>query len=150
MTEIRFYHLQKQNLDQALPQILQKALQTKKNIVVRMADEKEVERMNGILWTFKPNTFLPHGSHKNGYADKQPIWLTEKDENPNNGQILVLTQNTTSENLASYNLCCEMLDGRDEKATSAARERWKTYTEAGHDVTYWYQDEKGKWEKKAA
>ena len=83
MTDVRFYHLQKQTLDQALPLILEKVYQTKKNAVVRMADEKEVTRMNDVLWKYKPHSFLPHGCAKTGHANDQPIWLTNKSENPN-------------------------------------------------------------------
>lgn len=149
MTEIRFYHLQKQTLDQALPLILEKAYASGQPILVKLESASEVERMNTHLWSYAPHTFLPHGSAKNGNADKQPIWLTDKDTNDNNAKILILTQGKTEENVDTYNLVCEMLNGHDENAISAARIRWKEYTSAGHDVTYWYQSESGKWEKKA-
>lgn len=149
MTEIRFYHLQKQTLDQALPQILEKAVSANHRIVARMIDAKEVERMNALLWTYKPDVFLPHGSEKNGYADKQPIWLTHKTENPNNANLLVLTQNVEADDVDGFDLCCEILDGHNDNAIQAARKRWKAYQEAGHDVTYWHQDDSGKWDKKA-
>ena len=149
MTEVRFYHLQKQTLDQALPLILEKVYQTKNNAIVRMADTKEVTRMNDILWSYKPHSFLPHGCKKTGHENDQPIWLTDKTENPNDAKTLILTQNTTEENLSDFDLCCEMLDGHDNAAISEARNRWKTYKDKGFDVTYWYQSETGKWEKKA-
>ncbi len=149
MTDIRFYHLQKQDLDAALPAILQKAFQSGKNIVVRMRDDKEIERMNKHLWAFKPEVFLPHGSKKDGKADQQPIWLSANDDTPNDAKILILTQGKTEEDLSPYDMCCEMLDGHDEQAITDARTRWKEYQAAGHDVTYWYQNETGRWEKKA-
>lgn len=149
MAEVRFYHLQKQSLDAALPAILQKAFQSGKNIIVRMRDDKEIERMNKHLWAFKSDVFLPHGSKKDGQADRQPIWLSAGDDIPNEAKILILTQGMTEEDLAPYDLCCEMLDGRDETAVAEARVRWKDYQAAGHDVTYWYQSENGGWEKKA-
>lgn len=148
MTEIRFYHLQKQNLDQALPLILEKSFEAGHKTVVRLDNEKEVERINGVLWTSNLHKFLPHGSKKNGQAKKQPIWLTHSDENPNDANVLILTQNAQTEDMDSYSLCCEMLDGRNEDAVSEARKRWKIYQEAGHDVTYWFQNEQGGWAKK--
>lgn len=150
MSEIRFYHLQKQTLDQALPLILEKAYQGNHKIVVRLADQKEVERMNIHLWTYAPNKFLPHGCSKDRQSENQPIWLTHKEENPNNATVLVLTQGVQENNIGDYDLCCEMLDGRDETAVNSARNRWKDYKESGHDITYWCQSEQGKWEKKAA
>lgn len=149
MPEIRFYHLQKQTLDQALPLILEKVHQTKRNAIVRMGNEKEVNRMNDVLWAHKPDSFIPHGCAKTGNADQQPIWLTHKSENPNEASTLILTQNTIEEDLTSYNLCCEILDGRDENAIQNARTRWKSYKEKGFDVTYWFQSETGTWKKKA-
>lgn len=149
MTDIRFYHLQKQTLDQALPMILEKAYQADNRIIVKMSDEKEVERMNDILWTYRPDKFLPHGSKKNGNAPNQPIWLTDKEEKPNGANVIILTQNTTSDTISEYEMCCEMLDGRDENAVIQARQRWKEYQKDGHTVTYWFQSESGKWEKKA-
>jgi len=62
MTEIRFYHLQTQTPEAALPQILQKALAGERRIVIRMADDKAVEKLNDLLWTFSASSFLPHGS----------------------------------------------------------------------------------------
>jgi len=42
-----------------------------------------------------------------------------------------------------------MFDGNDETAVAAARERWKTYKEAGHRLVYFQQSAAGKWEEKA-
>jgi len=149
MTEIRFYHLQTYNLDQALPQILGKALSAGHKINVRLPDTKEVERINTLLWTFRPDSFLPHGSQKDGYAEDQPIWLTDKDENTNKANVLVLTNGLENDNLDTYTLVCDMFDGRNDEMVKAARERWKSYKEAGHEITYWQQDQKGAWSQAA-
>lgn len=148
-TEVRFYHLQKQTLDQALPLILEKAIKTGKNIVVRLSNEKEVAHMNTLLWSYKAESFMPHGTQKEGVPHKQPIWLTDQDENPNNAKILVLTQGTESEHIHDYDLCCEMLDGRSQAQIDAARKRWKIYKEQGYQVTYWMQTLDGAWEQKS-
>jgi DNA polymerase-3 subunit chi len=149
MTEIRFYHLLTQPPEQALPQILTKALAGGRRIVVRAADEKEAERLNEHLWTFHLDSFLPHGSGKDGHAADQPVWLTARDENPNNADMLVLTGGAACESVGGYKLCCEIFDGRSDEAVKAAREKWKDYRAAGHDITYWQQNEKGGWDKKA-
>ena len=148
-TEIRFYHLQKQTLDQALPLILEKAYTTQKNVVVRLSDEKEVTRMNGHLWSYKTDSFMPHGCKKEGNADKQPIWLTDKDENPNGAKIIILTGGTQSKHINDYDLCCEILDGRSNEQVTEARKRWKTYKEQDFNITYWMQSDSGGWEQKA-
>ncbi len=149
MTEVRFYHLQRQSEEQVLPVILSKALERGHRIIVRMPDQRAVEKMNDHLWNFHPNSFLPHGSEKNGKGELQPIWLTDKDENPNKADVLIIAQGAQCEQQGDFKLCCEMLNGNDEAAVTAARGRWKTYKEKEFDVTYWQQDESGRWAKKA-
>ena len=149
MTEIRFYHLQKQTLDQALPQILTKALSMGHKIVVKLDSQQSVERMNQNLWTFRPDSFLPHGSQKDGHGEKQPVWLTADNDNPNDAKVIMTGAGALPESPENYDLCCEFLDGFDDEAVKAARSRWKSYKESGFEVTYWQQDEKGAWSTKA-
>lgn len=149
MTEIRFYHLQRTPLDRALPQLLERTRSRDWCAVVMARSPERVEALNGILWTYSPDSFLPHGSASDGNAERQPIWLTEADENPNGSSVLFLTDGAVSGRVAEYELVCEMLDGNDDGAVSAARDRWREYLTAGHHLTYWQQSERGAWEKKA-
>jgi DNA polymerase III subunit chi len=148
MTEIRFYHMERQDLEQVLPSILLKALENGHRVLVKTRDEKEAERLNEHLWVFQPDIFLPHGTRKDGRPEQQPVWLTPEDENPGNADVLILTQGTESASVESYKLCCELLDGRDENEIARGRERWKKYKDSGHALTYWQQGTKS-WEKKS-
>jgi DNA polymerase-3 subunit chi len=149
VTEIRFYHLQRKTLEDALPQILEKVLERGWRAVIMAASEERVEVLNQYLWTYRDHSFLPHGSARDGDAEHQPIWLTVEDENPNAGNVLILTDDAVSERVAEFPLVCELFDGNDPDAVLAARQRWKSYKAAGHQLTYWQQTERGAWEKKA-
>ena len=149
MTEVRFYHLQRKTLEDALPQILDKTLERGWRAVVMAGSEERVEALTQHLWTYKEFSFLPHGSARDGDAEHQPIWLTAEDENPNAATVLILTDNAFSSRLEAFTLVCEMFDGNDHEAVDAARGRWKTYKAAGHELTYWQQTDRGGWEKKA-
>ena len=148
MTGIGFYHLERSPLERALPKLLEKVLEAGKRAVVMAGSEERVDALNAVLWTYEQGSFLPHGAAADGDAAEQPIWLTAVDENPNNAEILVLTDGAASDHVADYERCLEMFDGKDETAVGAARERWAAYRESGHDVAYWQQTERG-WEKKA-
>ena len=147
MTDIRFYHMERQGLEQVLPALLVKALEQGKRVVVKTRDENETERLNEYLWTYNPDSFLPHGTKRDGHPAQQPVWLTSVDENPNAADVLILTQGAQSPVVADFALCCELLDGHDQDSVTGARTRWKTYKDSGHSVTYWQQGAKG-WEKK--
>ncbi len=148
MTEIRFYHLQKTPEAQTLPQIAMKAWQAGACVVVKASDAAHVASLNDALWTFRADVFLPHGSLEDGSAARQPVWLTDGDDNPNGAKTLILATGCVSDIVGTYDLCCAMLDGHNEAQITEARTRWKEYKDAGHNVSYWQQTDKG-WEKKA-
>jgi len=128
--------------------MLEKTLSREQRAVVMAGSEERVEALNGHLWTWQERGFLPHGSEKDGFAADQPVWLTAADENPNGAQVLFLTDGASSERLADFEVCAVLFDGADEQAVAAAREAWRSLREAGHEVTYWQQGEKGGWEQK--
>ena len=148
MTRIDFYHLTRSGLDRALPRLLEKVLQSGARAVVQAGSKERVEALNAHLWTYDDRGFLPHGSSADGDPARQPLWLTEADENPNGAGILVLTDGARSDHVADYDRCLEMFDGNDEAAVAEARRRWTAYKEAGHAVTYYQQTERGGWEEK--
>jgi DNA polymerase-3 subunit chi len=147
-SEVNFYHLTRSSLEDTLPRLLAKTLQAGERAVVLLGSLERVEALDTHLWTYDPNGFLPHGSARDGEADRQPIWLTHLDENPNGASFLFVADRARSERLDDYTRCFELFDGRDEQAVIDARERWKAYKEAGHTVVYWQQTSGG-WEKKA-
>ncbi len=147
--EIRFYHLTRTSLEQALPKMLERTIERGQKSVVRAGSEERVEFLNGQLWTYGDGSFLPHGSAKDGFAADQPIWLTAEEENPNEAQILFLTDGAMTERLHDYELCVLLFDGKDPVAVATARDHWRNLKNAGHSLTYWQQDDRGRWEKKS-
>lgn len=149
MTEVRFYHLQRANLERVLPVMLGRVLERGQRAVVQLGSKERLEAVNDWLWTFDKSSFLPHGSAAEGHPGEQPVWLTLEEERPNGADVLFLADGATSAKTAEFELVAELFDGNDQEAVTAARQRWKGYKEAGHAVTYWQQDESGRWQQKA-
>lgn len=147
MTEIWFYHLTTRPLESALPVLLERVLKAEARAVVMAGSEARVTELDAHLWTFDPNSWLPHGTAKAGEAADQPIWLTTEDENPNGSDYLYLTDGAETARPDAYKRVSLVFDGRDDVATQTAREHWKAFREAGHDLAYWKQNETGRWEK---
>ena len=148
-TEVNFYHLTRYSLEDALPRLLAKTLQAGERAVVMLGSPERVDALNTHLWTYDPESFLPHGSARDGDAGRQPVWLTHLDENPNGARFLFLADRARSDRVADFARCFEIFDGRDEAAVAESRERWKAYKAAGHAVAYFQQTAAGGWEKKA-
>ncbi len=96
MTEVGFYHLTRSTLDEALPRLLEKAYAAGNRVLVRVGDPERLELLNRALWTYGKESFLPHGTRSDGFAEEQPIYLTTQVENPNGATILVLVDGRRS------------------------------------------------------
>jgi DNA polymerase-3 subunit chi len=147
MAEIGFYHLLTTPLERALPRLLERASGQGHRIVIRAVSPERVEHLNALLWTYDDASFLPHGSGRDGNPAAQPIWLSDRAENPNGATILFLVDGVEAEDMAAFARCIDMFDGNDEAAVEAARGRWRRAQAAGHVLTYWQQTASG-WEKK--
>jgi DNA polymerase-3 subunit chi len=152
VTEVRFYHLQRARLEEVLPVILERCHQRAERVLVLAGSTERVEALAALLWTYKPDSFLPHGTAKDGEAARQPIFLgTAGDEgdNPNAAPVLILSDGARHPRVGDFKLVCELFDGHDEAAVAAARTQWKACKEAGHAVVYFQQGDDGKWQETA-
>ncbi len=149
MAEILFYHLTERTLDQVLPGLLEKCLERDWKVVVQAGSVERVEALDNHLWAWRDDSFLPHGMAKDGTEDLQPVWLTTGDDNPNGAQVRFIVDGAHAPDLSGYARGVYVFDGHDNDDLSRARADWKSLKAAGHAITYWQQNERGGWEKKA-
>lgn len=149
MSEVLFYHLDRQPLEKVLPELLEKCLERGWRTVVQLGSEERCEAIDAHLWTYRDDAFLPHGSKKDGHAALQPVWLTAGDDNPNGATVRFLADGAGLPDISRYQRVVMLFDGNDPDAVERARAAWKEARAAGHDTTYWQQSERGRWEKKA-
>lgn len=129
-----------------MAKLLEKALAGGLRAVVKAGSEERVEALNAALWSYEQGSFLPHGAAEDGNGPDQPVWLTTGDDAPNAATVLFLTDGAESKEIANYDRCLEIFDGRDDAAIAKARSHWQAYKDAGHDLTYWRQGERGGWQ----
>lgn len=146
--DVWFYHLERSGLDQVLPELLEKTLARGWRAVVRARQTERVEHLDGWLWSYRDDSFLPHGVDDEPGAARQPVLLTLGFENPNAAQALFLIDGADEGDLAGYTRCVVLFDGRDEAALAKARAQWKAIKGKGLPASYWRQQERG-WEKQA-
>jgi DNA polymerase-3 subunit chi len=149
MTEVLFYHLEHRPLERVLPTLVEKTLERGWRAVVQAGSEERVEALDTLLWTFREESFLPHGTRRDGNPALQPVFLTTGEDNPNGATVRFLVDGAQATDLAAYARVVFLFDGRDESAVDHARAQWKQVKQAGCEATYWQQSPEGRWEKKA-
>jgi len=148
-TEVFFYHLERAPLERVLPNLLSKTLERGWRAVVQAGSPERLEALDTLLWTYDDASFLPHGRGADGHGERQPVFLTTGDENPNGAGVRFFVDGAEAADLDGYQRAVFVFDGQDETMVERARAQWKAAQEAGHDVTYWQQSAEGKWEKQA-
>ena len=149
MTEVYFYHLEYRTLDDVLPTLLERSLARGWRAAVQATSEERVEALNTLLWTYRDESFLPHGSARDGSAALQPIYITAADDNPNGSHVRFLVDGAELADAGPYARIVYVFDGSDADALARARGAWQAAKAQAHEVSYWQQDEDGRWQKKA-
>jgi DNA polymerase III, chi subunit len=149
MTEILFYHLTESKLEDALPALLEKSVERGWKVVVQTSTEARRDFLDAHLWTFREDSFLPHGTDEAPMSEAQPVLLTAAGDNPNAASVRFLVDGAEPPPLDGYERIVFMFDGYDTVQLEGARAQWKRLKAEGHTLTYWQQTEEGRWVKKA-
>jgi DNA polymerase-3 subunit chi len=153
MTEVLFYHLQTRTLEQALPQLLEKCVERGWRTVVQTGSPERRDALDAHLWSYSEESFLPHGTARDGDPADLAVLLTDDPAAPGPIDppftVRFLVDRAVMPDLAGLDRAVFVFDGNDTEAVLEARENWKTVKAAGLEATYWVQDERGRWVKKA-
>jgi DNA polymerase III subunit chi len=161
MTEIWFYHLLTRSLEQVLPGLLEKSRERGWSVVVQGRDAMRLDQLDQYLWTYETASFLPHASAsdsaKDGVKDaqEQPIWLTLDTDTPNGAKIRFMIDGADVISFVSaghadhYDRIVVIFNGNNEDELNLARQQWKDLRDKDLALSYFQQNEDGRWDKKA-
>jgi DNA polymerase III subunit chi len=154
MTEIWFYHLQRQPLEKILPGLIEKSLEKGWRVALQARSEERLQSLDSWLWTFSEESFLAHGRAGDADPELLLVYLTTGTENANGAALRLFVEGTQIAPAlagpgAGYARAVALFDGANSEELAIARSQWKELKEQGFAVTYWQQGQDGRWEKKA-
>jgi DNA polymerase-3 subunit chi len=147
MPDVLFYHLENQPLERVLPILLEKTIERGWRAIIEVGSSQRAEALDTALWTFRDDSFLAHGLAGGEYDADQPILLTTGSDTPNNAAVRFFTDRAVPQSAAGYERIVYLFSGHDPDAVTEARAAWRALRD-GNDVTYWQQDETGRWAKR--
>lgn len=146
MTEVLFYHLENQPLERVIPVLLEKTLERGWRAVIETGSRERAEALDAILWTYREDSFLPHGIAGEQTDPLQPVLITTEADNPNGANVRFFVDRAVPREVEGYERIVYLFSGHDPEAVAEARGAWKAFSSA-HAVTYWQQDPGGRWVK---
>ncbi len=148
--EIGFFHLTRSPLERALPRLLQQLLARGERVFLKCADAGLAETLDRFLWTFDPDSFLPHGRVGDGREADQPVLIGWEDAPPANGAtvaVVIAHADLPAAPVAyRFRRIAYLFDGHDETSVARARATYRAAAALTGTRKYWRQNPKGGWE----
>ncbi len=149
MGVVRFYHLTKSPVENALARLLERAIGAGLRVEVRGRSAEKLDWLDQKLWLGDEAAFLPHGIAGGPQDDLQPVLLTLSETlSPATRCLMSVEGAPVGEGeAAALDRTFILFDGGDADALGHARGQWKALTAAGAEAEYW-SEESGRWERK--
>lgn len=134
-------------VEDALPELLGKLLARGGRAVVTSPEATRLTGLDQHLWSFKDASFLPHGPAGGPYDADQPVLLCSEPANPNQATMLFCLDGGDPGDVAAWERVVVMFEASDETALAKARALWAAQKKTDTLISYWRQNEAGRWEK---
>lgn len=138
MTRVDFYGLPEQATGDRFVvacRLVDKAYGQGHRVYVHTASEQEARHLSRLLWTFRQNSFIPHGLPGEVDGQLTPVLIGwERDPEEENDVLLNLTAQVPAF-FRRFQRVLEPIDG-DAEARRGGRERFRFYREQGFPPEY--------------
>lgn len=143
--QVDFYQLGARTVEETLPSIAQRLIDTGARLLVVSGDAAQLKRIDTALWQARPESFLPHAIAGEDEDAAQPILLSESDTAVNGARNVALADGVWRDAALAFDRAFHLFDGQ---RVEEARAAWRAL--AGRDAVerrYWRQDDNGRWEQ---
>lgn len=115
--------------------VTEKAWRQGLRVFVRTVSENDARRMDDLLWTFRQDSFVPHGLAGESGAEKEAVVIGCQPQADDGREVLVNLGAGLQADPSAYERIAEVVSD-DEGARIAARERYGVYRRLGHELKH--------------
>ncbi len=146
MTEFAFYKTSDSRVDEAFYVLAQKALERHLNSVVIFETKEALKDISIMLWSKKPESFLPHSIERDNLGNDSPIYLTTKEDNPNKAEIIFSPEGVLIKKSKNWKRCIYIFDQDDIGTFERLRQHYFLLENSKEKIEF-YEQNKGNWIK---
>ncbi len=144
--KVDFYHLTRSPLDRVLPRIAARLHGDGERLLLVSDDADQRRDLDMLLWTYAPDSFLPHAQAGAGDDSRQAVLIAADVTPANAARNIAIVDGQWRDAALTFDRAFHFF-GEDHIA--AARSAWKALAERdGVERRYWRQGDNG-WEQAA-
>ena len=136
MTRIDFYVLQpgaQGNRYALAARVTEKAWKAGRRVLIATASEDEKKHMNRLLWTYREQSFIPHGLLGQADPALNPVLIGTEQEAGEEHDVLVNLCLRVPEYFSRFERVLECVD-HDEQVIASGREHYRYYQKFGYPL----------------
>ena len=137
MTEITFVEVTASQMEIRACEIAEHTYAQGERLQIIALDEEQAARLDDLLWTHKPDTFVPHGRWKSIDNDSdQPVVITTRKE-PVPGIASLLTMDYCPvEMVRQFSKVIHVVVVDNQERLEASRRYWTLLKDAGFSLSH--------------
>ena len=139
--EINFYQSD-ETLHKIIATICLKLINDDKKIVIYNQSQEIINYLDDSLWQFPKLKFIPHATYQDNNKEKQPIYITNNQENPNQASHLILINQIADLNfIQNFQKTFYFFNSND---INLAKENWQNWQNNNLKLNY-FKKQQDKW-----
>ena len=145
--QVDFYHLTTTPVERALPGIAVKVVESGGRLLIVSDDERQRRQVDVALWSWQPDSFLPHAQAGGGDDSVQPVLIGASVDPANRARFVALIDGLWRDEALGFDRAFHFFDADRIVESRAA---WKALADRdGVERRYFKQDENGRWSQAA-
>jgi len=137
MTKIDFYVLPGESRlerETMACRLIDKIYQLNRQVYVVTESQQDAQRIDDMLWTFRPGSFIPHCIDGANSTVQIPVVIGFKDNAPEMGDVLLNLTHEVPLFFSQFDRVAELV-AADENSRALSRNRFKFYKDRGYELT---------------
>ena len=137
MTKIDFYVLSEaapQARENLACRLVDKIYQLNRKIFIATESQQDARRIDDMLWTFRPGSFVPHCIDDSANSSQYPVIIGFKNSAPEMGDVLLNLTHEVPLFFSQFDRVAELV-AADEQSRALSRNRFKFYKDRGYELT---------------
>ncbi len=144
--KVDFYHLTRTPLDRVLPRIAARLHDDGERLLLLSDDAEQRRALDVALWSYAPDSFLPHAEAGAGDAARQVVLIAAEPTPANGARNVAIVDGRWRDEALGFARAFHFFG---EEHIAAARAAWKALADRdGVERRYWRQGDGG-WEQAA-
>ena len=137
MTEVIFVEVTASRMEMRACEIAEHTYAQGDRLQIVAIDEEQAARLDDLLWTYKPDNFVPHGLWRGPDSDSdQPVMITARKERVPGMASLLTMDYSPVEMVQQFSKVIHVVVVDNQERLEASRRYWTLLKDAGFSLRH--------------